>query len=262
MISRVFIFVYGLLCYLMFLGVFLYALAFVGGLPVPRTIDGPAVGAGPWPLALAVNLSLVLAFGLQHSIMARPTFKRWWARFVPDPAERSTYVLMSNLCLIALFVLWQPLSAVAWDVRHPLGRAALWALFGAGWSLVLVTTLLINHFDLFGLRQVWLHLRGREYAAPGFVTPAFYRQVRHPLYVGWLMAFWATPTMTVGHLLFAVGTSAYIFVAISFEERNLLEAYGEAYRAYRERTPMLIPRLPARRSKREAGAGAATAARA
>jgi protein-S-isoprenylcysteine O-methyltransferase Ste14 len=175
--------------------------------------------------------------------MARPTFKKWWTRIVPVPAERSTYVLASNLALIALFVFWQPLPAVVWDAQQPALRGALWALFVCGWLMVLIATFLINHFDLFGLRQVWLHFRGRRYTHLPFATPLVYKHIRHPLYVGWITAFWAIPTMTVGHLLFAAAMSSYILVAIVFEERNLVEHHGRTYQEYRRRTGKLLPRL-------------------
>jgi protein-S-isoprenylcysteine O-methyltransferase Ste14 len=186
--------------------------------------------------------------------MARPAFKRWWTRVVPEAAERSTYVLFSSLALILLFWGWQPMGAVVWDIQDPVGRAIAYALFAFGWGLVLVTTFLINHFDLFGLRQVWLHLRGRQYTHLRFVTPGPYRLVRHPLYVGWLFAFWATPTMTMAHLLFAVVTTAYILIAIRLEERDLVEAHGDDYENYHRRVPMLLPRLFGRAGRSPAGA--------
>jgi protein-S-isoprenylcysteine O-methyltransferase Ste14 len=231
---------YGVACYVMFLGTFLYAVGFLGNVVVPRSID--AAAEGPPGEALLVNALLLGAFAVQHSVMARPGFKRWWTRFVPRPVERSTYVLCSNLALILLFWQWRPMGGVLWDVRQPAGRAILYGLFAFGWLTVLGTTCLINHFDLFGLRQVWLYFRGREYTPLGFVTPGPYRWVRHPLYVGWLTAFWATPTMTAAHLVFALGTTVYILIAISFEERDLTSAYGRAYVEYRRRVPMLVPR--------------------
>jgi protein-S-isoprenylcysteine O-methyltransferase Ste14 len=238
---RIGVFVYGALSYVCFLATFLYAVGFVGGFGVPRTIDGAMTE--PLGSALAVDVLLLAAFALQHSVMARPAFKRWWTRIVPEPAERSTYVLASSLALLLLFWQWQPIGGVVWQVDHPLGRAALYGLFAAGWLTVLVTTFLINHFDLFGLRQVWLHLRGESYRPLGFVTPGPYRHVRHPLYVGWLLAFWATPTMTAAHLLFAVMTTAYILIAIRLEERDLGRIHGARYAEYRRSVPMLIPRL-------------------
>ncbi len=219
---------------------FLYAACWVGGLWVPVTLDGePTV---PTLTAIAIDLLLLGIFAVQHSVMARPWFKRLWTRIVPTEAERSTYVLLSSLALIALFHFWQPLGGVIWDVQQPVGRALLYAGFGLGWVTVLVSTFLINHFDLFGLRQVWLYLIGKPYTPLHFGTPWLYRYVRHPLYVGWLMAFWITPTMTVTHLLFALATTAHILVAIQLEERDLL-TYHPEYAEYRRRVPMLFPRL-------------------
>jgi methanethiol S-methyltransferase len=239
--KRIAVFTYGLISYAIFFCTFLYAAGFVGGFLVPTTLDGePSV---PLWQALLVNTLLLGVFAVQHSVMARPAFKRWWTRFVPEPAERSTYVLFSSLALIALFAFWQPMGGVIWDVQDPLARAVLYSLFGFGWLLVLVTTFLINHFDLFGLRQVWLYLRGRPYTQLRFVTPGPYRIVRHPLYVGWLFAFWATPAMTAAHLVFAAATTAYILIAIQLEERDLIAAHGQDYAEYRRRVPMLIPRL-------------------
>jgi protein-S-isoprenylcysteine O-methyltransferase Ste14 len=239
-------FAYGVSCYIVFFVTFLYAAGFIGDFIVPKSIDSPAVV--PLWQALLVNLGLLTVFALQHSVMARPAFKRWWTRYVPQVVERSTYVLFSSLALILLFALWQPMGGTVWHVDNPAGKAALYALFASGWLLVLVTTFLIDHFDLFGLRQVWLHLLGREYTAVKFVTPAPYRVVRHPLYVGWLLAFWATPTMTVAHLVFALVSTAYILIAIRFEERDLIADHPE-YAEYRRQVPMLIP---APRTKRAA----------
>jgi protein-S-isoprenylcysteine O-methyltransferase Ste14 len=239
--KRVAVFAYGVAVYALFFGVFLYAAGFVGNLLVPKSMDSaPQV---PLLEALLVNIALLGAFGIQHSVMARPAFKRWLTRMLPEAMERSTYVLFSSLALILLFWGWQPLGGMVWDVQDPVWRAVLYGLFAFGWLLVLVTTFLINHFDLFGLRQVWLYLRGREYTHLRFVTPGPYRLVRHPLYVGWFFAFWATPTMTATHLLFAVVTTAYILVAIQLEERDLLDAHGADYANYRARVPMLLPRL-------------------
>jgi len=235
---RVLAFVYGVVSYAAFFGTFLYAAGFVGNLVVPKSLDSAPVG--PLGTSLLINLGLLGLFAVQHSVMARPAFKRVWTRIVPEPIERSTYVLASSLALILLFWQWRPLGGVVWDVQDPVGRALLYAGFAFGWLLVLVTTFLINHFDLFGLRQVWLHLRGQEYRPLPFKTPALYRVVRHPLYVGWLFAFWATPTMTATHLLFAAVTTAYILVAIRFEERDLVDAHPE-YAEYRKRVPMLVP---------------------
>jgi protein-S-isoprenylcysteine O-methyltransferase Ste14 len=189
-----------------------------------------------------MNSFLLAIFALQHSIMARPGFKRVWLRIIPEPIERSTYVLCSNLCLILLFGMWEPMGGVVWDVQDPFVYALLLSLFVGGWMIVLITTFLINHFDLFGLRQVWKYFQRRPYRPLGFFMPALYQYVRHPLYVGWLIAFWATPTMTVSHLLFAVGTTVYILVGIQFEERDLVRVHGREYADYRRNVPMLMPR--------------------
>jgi methanethiol S-methyltransferase len=231
---------YGVLAYACFLATFLYAVGFVGDFGVPRSIDSAA--AGPLGVAVIVNLLLLAIFALQHSVMARPAFKRWWTQIVPEPAERSTYVLASSLALLLLFWQWQPIGGLIWRVENLAGQAALYGLFGAGWLIVLVATFLINHFDLFGLRQGWLHLLGEPYRPLGFVTPGLYRYVRHPLYVGWLLAFWATPRMTAAHLLFAVTTTVYIVIAIRFEERDLAAVHGARYAEYRRSVPMLVPR--------------------
>lgn len=243
--SRLFVLLYGLAAYAVFLATFLYAIAFVAGVGVPRHIDNGPIA--PWPVALAIDAALLALFAVQHSVMARPAFKRWWTRFVPPPMERSTYVLASSLALIVLFWQWRPLPALVWDVQAPALRGALWTLCAAGWALVLASTFLINHFDLFGLRQSWRHARGRGPApeAP-FVVRALYRIVRHPIMLGFLVAFWATPTMTLGHLLFAAMTTAYILFAVKLlEERDLVAHFGDAYRAYQQRVPMLLPGMRA-----------------
>jgi protein-S-isoprenylcysteine O-methyltransferase Ste14 len=242
---RSFYLLYGIAAYVLFLGVFLYAVGFVGNVFVPRSID--AVPSLPLGWAALVNALLLGIFAIQHSVMARPTFKRWWTRFVPEPIERSTYVLFSNAAMILLFLGWCPMGGVIWDVQHPAARSFLLTLFAIGWAIVLVTTFMINHFDLFGLRQVWLAYRNIPYTPPRFDEPGFYAHVRHPLYVGWMIAFWATPTMTAAHLLFAVLTTAYILVAIWFEERNLVDLYGRDYVEYRRRVPMFVPRFIRRR---------------
>jgi methanethiol S-methyltransferase len=236
--KRLSIFVYGVVCYAVFFATFLYAIGFVGNFGVPKSID--SAPQAPFLTALLIDLALLGLFAVQHSVMARPAFKRWWTRIVPESAERSTYTLLSSLALIALFAFWEPLGGTVWNVTSPVGRALLYGAFAFGWGLVLVSTFLINHFDLFGLRQVWLQLRGRPYRPLPFGTPVLYRYVRHPLYLGWLFAFWATPTMTLTHLVFAIATSAYILVAIQLEERDLVEAHPE-YEAYSRRVPMLVP---------------------
>jgi len=241
MVGRIATFVYGVVCYAIFFATFLYAIGFVANVGVPTSLDSGA--SGPFWLALLVNLGLLTVFALQHSIMARPAFKRAWTRIVPEPAERSTYVLFSSVALILLFWLWQPMGGVVWEVTSPTVRALLQGLCAAGFLTVLVSTFLINHFDLFGLRQVWLYLRGRPYTHLPFGTPGPYRLVRHPLYVGWLLAFWAAPTMTVAHLVFTLMTTGYILVAIQLEEADLVQAHGESYRSYRRKVGMLTPRL-------------------
>lgn len=236
--SRLLVFVYGVAAYGAFFVTYLYAIGFVGNVFVPKALD--STPTAPFITALAINLGLLSLFAIQHSVMARPAFKRRLLRLIPQAAERPTYVLASSLALMLLFWQWSPLGGVIWDIQNPTWRAATLGVFASGWLLVLVTTFLINHFDLFGLRQVWLHLRGREYTSLHFVTPGPYRLVRHPLYLGWLLAFWATPTMTVTHLLFAAVTTAYILVAIQLEERDLIDAHPE-YAEYRRRVPMILP---------------------
>lgn len=233
------ILIYGIVSYLIFFATFLYAIGFIGNLLVPTSLDGPrTMGLVP---AIAIDLGLLALFAVQHSVMARPAFKRWWTRIVPPPAERSTYVLLSSLALIALFAFWQPLGGRVWNVENAIGQAMLYGGYAFGWILVLVSTFLTSHWDLFGLRQVWLNFRRRPYAPLKFVTPLPYRIVRHPLYVGWLFVFWCTPDMTISHLLFAVMTSAYIVIGATLEERDLVAEHGDAYEQYRRRVPMLIP---------------------
>jgi protein-S-isoprenylcysteine O-methyltransferase Ste14 len=242
------VFVYSLFCYVIFLATFLYAIGFVTNLFVPRAIDGPqqtSLSAG-----LIIDALLLTVFALQHSIMARPAFKRWWTKIVPETAERSTYVLASSLALILVFAFWQPLGGIIWSVTNREWAMILNVIGALGWITVLASTLLIDHFDLFGVRQGWFARSGRPYEAIGFRTPAFYRVVRHPLYVGFLLAFWATPTMTVTHLLFALLTSGYIFVAVQFEEHDLEASLGSAYKDYRERVPMFVPLLKSFRRAR------------
>jgi protein-S-isoprenylcysteine O-methyltransferase Ste14 len=231
-------FAYGGVSYLIFLATFLYAIAFVGGFWVPTQLDGAGTLTAA---ALAVNCLLLTAFAVQHSVMARRWFKERWTRIVPTTVERSTYVLFASLALLQLFWQWRPVGIQIWSVDDVSARVFLWTLFASGWAIVLVVTFLINHFDLFGLRQVWLPLIGKPYTTIEFRTPLPYRYVRHPLYFGFLLAFWSTPSMTVAHLLFAIATTAYIVLAIQFEERDLIHEHGETYQAYRRRVPMLLP---------------------
>lgn len=244
MLRRTGVFVLGVLAYLLFLAVFLYAVGFVTGWGVPKSVDsGPAPGTAA---ALAVDVALLGLFAMQHSVMARPGFKRVWTRIVPVEAERSVYVLASNLAMIALFAFWQPMPQTVFALDGPIARGLSQGAFLLGIATILYATFLIDHFDLFGLRQAWLALRGIPYAPRAFATPGLYRHIRHPLYVGWFLFFWATPAMTAGHLLLAVATTGYILVAIVFEERDLLDHFGADYRAWRARTPLFVPRVWAR----------------
>ncbi len=239
MTKRFAVFLYGVVCYAAFFATFLYAVGFIGNFAVPKAMDSPAQTT--LLHALMVDLGLLGLFAIQHSVMARPAFKRAWTKIVPEAAERSTYVLFSSVALIALFILWEPLGGVVWNIENQTGQIVMYALYACGLGLVLLSTFLINHFDLFGLRQVWLNLVGREYTHLPFRTPLFYRYVRHPLYVGWFMTFWFTPRMTATHLLFAVMTSVYMLLAIRWEERDLVTVHGEKYAKYRESVPALIP---------------------
>lgn len=247
MLRRIATFIYGVLCYLLFFGTFLYAIGFIGNFIVPKSIDSGRTG--PLGEALLIDAGLLVLFAVQHSLMARPWFKRAWTRIVSKPAERSTYVLLSSLALLLLFWQWQPIGGVVWSIEQPVIRIALYGLCATGWLLVLSSTFLINHFDLFGLRQVWLYLIGKPYTHLTFRTPGPYRLVRHPLYVGWLFAFWATPDMTLTHLVFALATTGYILAAIQLEERDLVTHLGSQYSDYRKRVPMLIPGTSLLRSR-------------
>jgi protein-S-isoprenylcysteine O-methyltransferase Ste14 len=255
--QRVLVFLYGAVAYAIFFATFLYAIGFVGNLFVPKAIDSaPQV---PFIHALLVNLGLLGIFAVQHSVMARPFFKRWVTRFIPQAAERSTFVLAASVALIVLFYFWQPMGGVVWSVENPQAQILLHVLFAFGWLLVLVSTFLINHFDLFGLRQVWLNLHRKPYTNLKFGTPMIYRLVRHPLYLGFVLGFWATPVMTVAHLVFAAATTAYILIAIQLEERDLMDAHPE-YAEYRRQVPMIIPFLGRAMGRRGAATPAAKAA--
>jgi methanethiol S-methyltransferase len=240
MIKRIAAFGYGVVCYGVFFATLLYAIGFLGNFGVPRSIDSGTNGSVV--AALLTDAALLAAFALQHSIMARPWFKRVWTRFVPEPVERSTYVLFSSVALLSLFFAWQPIPGVLWRLDGA-AAAVVYSLYAVGLLIVLLSTFMINHFDLFGLRQVYLYLTGRQYTHDTFRTPFFYRYIRHPLYFGWLLTFWSAPVMTSAHLFFAVMTTAYILVAIQLEEADLVAQHGDKYRRYQKQVPMLVPAL-------------------
>ncbi len=238
--GRLAAFIYGAVVYAFMFLTLLYLFAFLANVLVPTTVDSNI--SSPFALALIINLGLIILFGVQHSVMARPGFKRWWTKIVPEPIERSTYVLISSLLFALFFWQWRPMDTVIWNIEAVWAQGIMWGLFVAGIFLLFASTFVINHFDLFGLRQIWLNLINKPYTNLKFKITFFYKFVRHPLYVGWLMIFWATPTMTAGHFLLALGMSAYIFIAIRYEERDLVEFHGEAYREYQRKVPMLIPK--------------------
>ena len=244
MFARAFIFLYGIASYAAFIVAILYSIGFVGNLWVPKSIDTGAAGSPAE--ALIIDALLLGIFAIQHSVMARPAFKRRWTRIIPHESERSTFVLLSSLLLLLIFWKWQPIATPIWHVENEAGRLALTGVFWLGWLIVFLSTFLINHFNLFGLQQVLAALRKRDLPDPEFRTPLLYKLVRHPLMLGFLLAFWATPDMSAGHLLFAVMTTGYILVALQFEERDLIRLFGMAYREYRRRVPMLVPFLPKR----------------
>lgn len=243
--GRVIAFLYGVICYLIFLVTFLYAIGFVGNVIVPKSIDTGTMNS-PLSIALIIDAVLLSVFAIQHSVMARQWFKRAWTSVVPSHVERSTYVLLASLALLLLYWQWQPMGPVIWDVKNATGRMLLLGLFWIGWGGVLFSTYLVDHFALFGLKQVYSHLQGKVESAIPFKSPSLYKMVRHPLYLGFVIAFWSTPTMTFGHLFFAAMTTVYIIIAIQFEERDLIQSYGDTYRVYRQRVSMLIP-IPRRK---------------
>jgi len=252
--KKVLLFIYGVASYLIFLATFLYTISFTGNLFAPKTID---VGPDSSPAtAVIINAALIALFGVQHSVMARRRFKKWWTAIVPKATARSTYVLLASLSLILLFWQWRPLPAVIWDLENGIGRLMLWGLFWLGWLVVLISTFLIDHARLFGLRQAIAPLLNNRERPPRFQTPGLYKIVRHPLMTGLLIAFWATPHMTAGHLLFAAGMTAYMLIGLQFEERDLLRHFGDAYRQYQRTTPMLLPRLTMTKTEEKRSKGA------
>jgi protein-S-isoprenylcysteine O-methyltransferase Ste14 len=256
MIKRISVFTYGLACYAVFFVTLLYAIGFLGNFGVPKSIDSGPEGSSY--SAFAIDAALLALFAVQHSVMARPWFKKAWTRIVPEPAERSTYVLLSSVALLLLFWQWRPIGGTIWRLDGGIMESVLMGLYAAGLLIVLLSTFLINHFDLFGLRQVYLYLVGRKYTQLQFRTPFFYSYVRHPLYFGWLLTFWAAPVMTVAHLFFAVMTTSYILLAIRFEESDLLALHGDDYARYRKEVPMIVPRLSVPETTERANKVAAT----
>lgn len=246
--GRIIVFIYGIVVYAIFFATFLYSIGFVGNVVVSRSIDSGI--EEPFGRAMIINALLLGLFAVQHSVMARQGFKKWWTKIVPEPAERSTYVLLASLCMILLFHQWRTMPGVVWNIENPVGSFILSGLFWLGWLIVLISTFLIDHFDLFGLRQVYLYLRDKENAPLEFKTPALYKFVRHPVYLGFIVSFWAAPRMTAGHLLFAVATTAYTLIGIQLEERDLVRAYGQTYKDYRRQVSMLLPLPPKKQQRR------------
>lgn len=245
--GRISILIYALICYVIFLVTFLYAIAFVGNLGVPRSVDSGT--PGPVATAIVVDLVLLGLFAVQHTVMARPRFKAWWTQFVPKPMERATFVLFTSLVLILLFRFWEPIGGVVWNLSGGIWQTVMWVLFALGWAIVLLATFMIDHFELFGVSQAVRHFKGDEQPALHFKEPGLYKVVRHPIMLGFIIAFWAIPVMSMGHLLFAAATTAYIFIGIAFEERDLLASLGNSYADYRKRVPMIIPFLGGRKDR-------------
>lgn len=237
--GRVISFLYGIIGHVGFLLVFMYLIGFLANFAVPKSVDSGQTG--PFGQALLINVLLLALFGVQHSVMARQGFKQWWTKIVPQHIERSTYVVISDLLVILLIWQWRPMTDVVWNVEHPTGILVLWTLFGLGWAIIVLASFMINHFDLLGTRQVYLHLQGKEYTILPFKITGFYKYIRHPLMLGWITAFWSTPNMTVGHLVFAIGTTVYILIAIQIEEKDLVKFHGESYKKYQREVGMILP---------------------